>query len=161
MRRAAILLVLIALTGAGELPTPMAERVATVGALDKRTGVARDFAMRPGDAVRFGALTIRLRACEASQSWQTPEAGGFVQIDQDLRKGGVRRVFSGWLFARSPSLNTYEDANFDVWIKACTMRFPETGPDTVAAGSVGGSDGKASKAKKSPRREIASDSNAL
>ncbi len=150
------------LIAAGELPTPMNERVGTIGALDKRTGVAREYPLHPGDSARFGALTIRLRACETTPPWQqTPESGGFVQIDQDLKKGGVRRVFSGWLFAHSPSLNAFEDPNYDVWIKACAMRFPETGPDTVTAGpDAASASGKASKAKKSPRAPIASDNNA-
>ena len=161
MRRAAALLLLG--VGAGELPTPMAERVGQVGALDKRSGVTRTFALHPGEAARFGALTIRLRACEAAAPLEPPEAGGFVQIDQDLKKGGARRVFSGWMFARAPALDPYEDPNYDVWVSACTMRFPETGADTVAASGVASSEtatASASKAKKSPRLPIASDSNA-
>ena len=153
----------LALTAAApELPTPMPQRLATVGALDKRSGVAREFPLHPGETARFGALTLHLRACEASQAWETPEAGGFVQIDQDLKKGGARRVFSGWLFAHSPALNQWEDPNYDVWVKACTMRFPDTGPDTVSAGSSAPdkSIGAVSKAKKSPRAPIAPDNNA-
>ncbi len=159
-RAGASALLLTGAAAAPELPTPMAERVATIGALDKRTGTERDFALHPGENARFGALTIRLRACEATPAWQAPETGGFVQIDQDLRKGGMRRVFSGWVFATSPSLDAWEDPNYDVWIKACTMRFPETGPDTVAAGSDASGTGTPSKAKKSPRLPIASASNA-
>ena len=157
----AIAAALIVLTAAGELPTPMNDRVATIGALDKRTGTARDFPLRPGETARFGALTIRLRACETTPPWQlASESGGFVQLDQDLKKGGTRRVFSGWLFARSPSLDPFEDPNYDVWLKACATRFPETGPDTVAAGADTPSPATASKAKKSPRLPIASASNA-
>lgn len=152
----------LALVGAGELPTPMNERVATVAAVDKRTSAVANFQIKPGDAVRFGGLTIRLRACEATPPWERPEAGGFVQVDEALKKGGARRVFSGWLFARSPGLATFEHPNYDVWVKACAMRFPETGPDTVVAGGDTGDPGaSASKAKKSPRREIASANKAL
>ncbi len=156
MRRAAVLA--LVLVGAGELPTPMNERVATVAALDKRTSAMANFKLKPGDAMRFGGLTIRLRACEATPPWERPEAGAFVQVDEALKKGGARRVFSGWLFARSPGLAAFEHPNYDVWVKACAMRFPETGPDTVAAGE---SEAPASKLKKSPRREIASANKAL
>lgn len=153
---------LIALTtAAGELPTPMAERVATIVALDKRTSAVGSYQMKPGDVVRFGGLTIRLRACEAAAPWERPEAGAFVQVDEALKKGGARRVYSGWLFARSPGLSTVEHPNYDVWVKACAMRFPETGPDTVALGGDKPPKDGASKAKKSPRREIASANNAL
>lgn len=149
---------LVVLGGAGELPTPMAERVATVVALDKRTSAVGTWQMKPGDVARFGPLTIRLRACEAAAPWERPEAGGFVQVDEALKKGGARRLYSGWLFARSPGLSAVEDPVYDVWVKACAMRFPETGPDTVAAGDVPAA--KESNAKKSPRREIASANNA-
>ena len=101
-----------------------------------------------------------MRACEAAAPLDPPEAGGFVQIDQDLKKGGARRVFSGWMFARAPALNAFEDPNYDVWMSACAMRFPETGADTIAASGVAPSgDAAVSKAKKSPRLPIASDSN--
>ena len=34
--------------------TPMAERVATLGVLNKRNGLSRDLTMKPGEAVRIG-----------------------------------------------------------------------------------------------------------
>ncbi len=154
----------LVLVGAGELPTPMNERVATVAAVDKRTSAVANFKLKPGDAMRFGGLTIRLRACEATPPWERPEAGAFVQVDEALKKGGARRVFSGWLFARSPGLAAFEHPNYDVWVKACAMRFPETGPDTTVAGGDAaepGASAPASKATKSPRREIASANKAL
>ena len=34
------------------------------------------------------------------------------------------RVFSGWLFKNSPSLNVVEHPIYDVWVKDCAMSFP-------------------------------------
>lgn len=133
MRRALAAAALLAVA-ADELPTPMAERLGVVAALDKRTGKYAEFRMRPGDVVRFGPLTVRLRACEGTPAWVRPlEEGGFVQVDQDVGRGRQRRLFSGWLFARAPSLNALQNRDYDVWFKNCAMRFPETGPDTVRA----------------------------
>ena len=51
--------------------TPMAERVATIGVLNKRNGLSRDLTMKPGEAVRIGDLVVRLRACEATAPWES------------------------------------------------------------------------------------------
>ena len=44
--------------------TPMAERVAVIGLLNKRNGIVRDLKLRPGQAIRVKDVTVRLRACE-------------------------------------------------------------------------------------------------
>jgi hypothetical protein len=116
--------------------TPMAERVAVLGVLNKRNGVAREVALHPGQAARFGDLVVRLRACETTADWETEQlTGAFVQADKRGPDGNWRRVFSGWLYKESPSLNVVEDPLYDVWPKSCTMRHPDMGPDTVAATS--------------------------
>ena len=47
--------------GRGRLPgTPMAQRVAVLGLLNKRNGLTRDLTMKPGEAVRLGEAIVRL-----------------------------------------------------------------------------------------------------
>lgn len=141
------------IAAAGELPTPVGERVVTLGALDKRTSATREYKVKVGEAVAFDRLTLIVRTCEASPPWEEPLEGAFVQIDERKKRGGVERAFSGWLFAQSPSLSAFEHPDYDIWLKACAMRFPETGPDTTVASAP-------SRAKKSPRRETAPDNSA-
>jgi hypothetical protein len=129
--------------------TPPAERVVTVAALDKRTGQTRDYVGNPGQQFSFGALTVRVRTCETTPPWEQKLTGAFLLIDETIGRAAPKRVYSGWMFAESPSLHPLEHARYDIWVKSCTMRFPETGPATVAAGSVGGDKPSASKAKKS------------
>jgi hypothetical protein len=137
--------------------TPMGERVAVLGLLNKRNGESRDLTLRPGQAIRIGDVVVRLRACDTTAPWEDQKlTGAFVQTDIRNRDGSWRRVFSGWLFKESPSLNAVEDPVYDVWPKSCTMVHPDIGPDTVrisgtAAGSAGGASGgaKPSSAKKS------------
>lgn len=126
--------------------TPLDQRVAVLGLLNKRNGESRDVTLRPGQAIRVGDVVIRLRACETTAPWEDQKlTGAFVQTDVRNRDGSWRRVFSGWLFKESPSLNAVEDAVYDVWPKSCTMVHPDIGPDTVRlSGSVA-----PSKAKKS------------
>ncbi len=110
--------------------TPMAERVATIGLLNKRNNVSRDFEMKPGTAVRAGDVVIRLEACEKTAPWELPqEEGAFVQVFVRERRGSERepawqKIFSGWLFRNSPSLNVVEHPIYDVWVKECAMSFP-------------------------------------
>ncbi|SNS37705.1 hypothetical protein SAMN06295912_105126 [Sphingomonas laterariae] len=134
--------------------TPMAERVAVIGLLNKRNGISRDIEMKPGQAVRSGDVIIRLRACETTAPWEPQQlTGAFVQTDVRGRDNKWRRVFSGWLYKESPSLNMVQHPIYDVWPKSCTMRHPETGPDTVSAGSGG----NRSSAKKSGKPAAAED----
>lgn len=114
--------------GEEALGTPMAERVATIGVLNKRNNLTQDLEMRPGEARRIGDLVVRLSACERTAPWEVPpEVGAFVQVLVEQGTGGQagwRRVFSGWLFRNSPSLNVVEHPIYDVWVKDCAMSFP-------------------------------------
>lgn len=132
--------------------TPMRERVATLGLLNKRNGLSRDLRMRPGEAVRIGDVVVRLKACDATADWEADKlTGAFVQVIVRGADTKWRKYFSGWLFRESPSLNAVEHPIYDVWTKDCTMRHAEVGPDTVSlAGGQSSPPGKRSSAKKSP-----------
>ena len=105
--------------------TPVQERVLIVGALAKRTGQARFLTLKPGQYIDFAGIRITARTCETTPPWEWPKLqGAFLQVDERLA-GQVRRVFSGWLYAESPSLNVMEHPRYDVWLKSCTMRFPD------------------------------------
>jgi len=135
--------------------TPMAERIATLGILNKRNGLSRDLQLKPGQGVRIGDLVVKLKACEATADWEADKlTGAFVQVMVKNTTGDSwRKVFSGWLFKETPSLNVVEHPVYDVWTKACTMRHAEVGPDTVTLSGdgtgVSGASGKRSKAAKS------------
>jgi hypothetical protein len=118
------------IAGQGGIGTPMEERVAVLGLLNKRNNISRDIELKPGEQRRIGDVVVRLSACERTAPWEEPpETGAFVQvvvqersdIDSDLE---WHRVFSGWLFKNSPSLNVVEHPIYDVWVKDCRMSFP-------------------------------------
>jgi hypothetical protein len=121
---------IIAMSGK-TIGTPMAERVAVLGLLNKRNSQTRDVELKPGQAIRFDKVVIRLRACEKTAPWENPpEEGAFVQLLVNERPPGTteaerwRNVFSGWLFKENPAANVVEHPIYDVWVKACKMRFP-------------------------------------
>jgi len=131
--------------------TPMAQRVAVIGLLNKRNGVAREVSLKPGQATRIGDVIIRLRACEQTAPWEQDHyTGAFVQLDVQQIDRTWKRAFSGWLYKERPALNVVQHPIYDVWTKSCAMTFPVGGPDSVPAES---GEGARSSAKKSPAAE--------
>ena len=117
--------------------TPMAQRVAVLGFINKRNGISRPLTLRPGQAVRVGDAIVRLRACETTAPWEVQAlTGAFVQLDVRNPQGRWQRVFSGWLYKETPSLNVVEHPIYDVWPKSCAMTHPEAGESTVRAASA-------------------------
>lgn len=144
-----------------EYGTPVKDRVATLGLLNKRNNFSQDVVLKTGEAKRIGNVTIKLATCERSLPWERPpETGAFVQVfveeraiaDQPL---AWRKVFSGWLFKNSPGLNVVEHPVYDVWVKDCAMKFPgeEENPAAASASSApkpSGSESAAPAASASP-----------
>lgn len=133
--------------------TPVKDRVLVVGALSKRTGETRFLTLKPGQYIDFAGIRITARTCETTPPWEWPRLqGAFLQVDERLA-GQVKRVFSGWLYAESPSLNVMQHPRYDVWLKSCTMRFPDgpsprtpsVPPSSPAKKSPGAPDSAAAK----------------
>jgi hypothetical protein len=125
--------------------TPMPQRVAVLGVLNKRNGIVRDVALHPGQSAKWKDLSIHLRACEATAPWEEEKlTGAFVQVDVQQPNGTPQRVFSGWLYKESPSLNVVEHPVYDVWPKSCEMTYP-AGPAAPAAPVTSSSRSSAAK----------------
>jgi len=134
--------------------TPMAQRVAVLGLLNKRNGETREVTLKPGQATRMGDVVLRLRACEQTAPWEQEQlTGAFVQVLVRGVDKHWRRTFSGWLYKERPALNAVQHPVYDVWTKSCAMTFPETGPDTAPDAEA--LPAKRSSARKSPAAEEA------
>jgi hypothetical protein len=113
--------------------TPMGQRVAVLGILNKRNGIVQNVALHPGQSVRWKDVIVRLRACETTAPWEAEKlTGAFVQVDVLRPDRNWGRVFSGWLYKESPSLNVVEHPVYDVTPKSCEMTYP-AGPSAPAA----------------------------
>ena len=132
--------------------TPMNQRVAVIGLLNKRNGLTRDLQMKPGQAFRVGDAIVRLRACEATAPWEgEKEVGAFIQLDvRTPRKEEWRRVFSGWLFRERPERNVVQHPVYDVWVKDCAMKFPGEEEEPLPAASASSAPKAAGSASASP-----------
>lgn len=129
----------------GEGVTPMENRIAVVGVLNKRNNLTTEIKFKPGDSQRVGDVIVKVAACERTAPWEMPqEIGAFIQVTRYTKSGASgswKRTFSGWMFRNSPSLNVLEDRVYDVWVKDCIMTFPgegkKGGPDKKAEGEGG------------------------
>src|SRR5258708_38461595 len=95
--------------------TPMAQRVAVLGILNKRNGIVQNIALHPGQSARWKDVIVRLRACQTTAPWEEEKlTGAFVQVDVQRTDKRWGRVFSCWLYKESPSLNVVENPVYDV-----------------------------------------------
>ena len=89
--------------------TPMAQRVAVLGILNKRNGIVQNVALHPGQSARWKDVIVQLRACETTAPWEEEKlTGAFVRVFVRGTDRKWARVFSGWLYKESPSLNVAE-----------------------------------------------------
>jgi hypothetical protein len=121
--------------------TPVKDRVATLGFLNKRNNITQLITLRSGESRRIGNAIIKLATCERTAPWEDPpETGAFVQLFVEERattqeKLAWHKVFSGWLYKNAPSLNVVEHPVYDVWVKDCAMKFPGEEDSPAAAAS--------------------------
>jgi hypothetical protein len=121
----------------------IAEPIAVLQGLDKITARVSNFAAPVGKPVRFGDLSILVRACEKSPPVDTPESAAFLQID-NLRPGEAAvGEFSGWMFAQSPALSPLEDPIYDVIVLDCkgASEAPDPAPLTSPSNPSGNPSG--------------------
>ena len=135
--------------------TPMAQRVAVLSILNKRNGIVRNVALHPGQSARWKDITVRLRACETTAPWEPEKlTGAFVQVDVQRPDRKWARVFSGWIYKESPSLNAVENAVYDVWPKSCEMTYPPGPPAPVPVTSSNASSAKKSAGTSAPSPQV-------
>ncbi len=99
--------------------------VAVFAALDKVTGRVSPLEIKLGQTVTFGALKVTARACYTRPVTETPLTSAFIEVDEMLLDGSVKRIFTGWTFAESPGLHAVEHPTFDVWLTSCKMPMAE------------------------------------
>lgn len=92
---------------------------AVLQGLDKVTARISTFPVSTTEEIRFGTLSIRVRACHKTPPTEPPESTAFLEIT-DIRPGAEPvLLFSGWMFASSPALSALEHPVYDVWVVDC------------------------------------------
>ena len=91
----------------------------TLRFLNKITGESETFDLETGKTVAYGSLRIRPMSCKKSPPIEEPESTSFLQIWEKVHNAEDQWVFSGWMFASSPSLSAMEHPVYDVWVTDC------------------------------------------
>ena len=91
----------------------------TVRILDKITADTKTFDLDINRTVAYGALRIRPKSCKKTPPIEEPESASFLQIWEKMHEGTDQWVYSGWMFASSPSLASMEHPVYDVWVIDC------------------------------------------
>ncbi len=114
-------------------------------ALDKITGNSTDLSAKVGDTLKFGRLSVTVKACFQAPPQDTPESAAFLEIHAlgaesqrvtAAEKAGKESrgpkpigpdglLFSGWMFASSPGLCALEHPTYDVWVISCSSSAPD------------------------------------
>lgn len=117
--------------------------VVKLQSLDKVTARTMTFEVKVGSTIKFGPLYIRPRVCRKAPPIEKPESAAFLQIWELTPEEKAEWVFSGWMFASSPSLSSMDHPVYDVWVLDCLEETPdkeesgadESGSDTGSAES--------------------------
>jgi hypothetical protein len=111
------------LAGPGWVQRPAAE----LQALDKVTARVSTLRARVGEPLRFGTLTVAVRACHARPPDESADSAAWLEITDSRPNrlpGGVETppggvVFRGWMFAERPAVNMLEHPVYDLRLLAC------------------------------------------
>lgn len=87
--------------------------------LDKVTAESRTYDLNINKTVAFGSLRIQPKTCKKAPPIDEPESASFLQIWEKTPEAKDEWVFSGWMFASSPSLSAMEHPVYDVWVLDC------------------------------------------
>lgn len=109
------------------------KRMAILRGLDKITGKAVNIDAPIGVPVRYATLTITADYCYSTPSSETPQTTAFLKIIDRRPDKPSRQVFSGWMWASSPSLNAMQHPLYDVWVMSCKTNQPGQEAPPVAS----------------------------
>jgi hypothetical protein len=93
--------------------------IAVLHGLNKVTARVSEFEIETGDTTKFGSLLITMYSCQASDPLDQPESAVLLEIEDKKPNEMPKLVFSGWMFASSPAINSLEHPVYDVWVKEC------------------------------------------
>ncbi|MDD2868204.1 DUF2155 domain-containing protein [Neomegalonema sp.] len=106
-----------------EAPAPAARMKAGEEAhlrfLDRRTSTRGALVSPVGSTARYGGLIVEVLACHREIGGD--ESAAFLRIREEATEGAATGapVFSGWMFALSPSLSALDHPRYDVWVAEC------------------------------------------
>jgi len=90
---------------------------ANIIVLDKVTANTKTYKMRIGETYAIDSLDIFVQKCDKTPPEEVPESAVYLSIVEPEKSQDL--IFQGWMFASNPSINSFEHAVYDVWLKSC------------------------------------------
>jgi hypothetical protein len=109
----------VCLNGAPASADKLKHPVAVFSGLDKITGRIITFEVAINETVQFGSLQITERVCYSRPLTEAPQTDTFVEVENIDANNDYKRIFSGWMFAGSPSLHALDHPVYDIWLLRC------------------------------------------
>lgn len=101
-------------------------------ALDKITAQSTTFRVKVGKPAKFGKIYMKVQACRKPQAIDKLDSAAFIQVwEKPPTAEKSKWVFSGWMFASSPSLSAMDHPIYDVWLIDCIG--PDPDPEDIEA----------------------------
>lgn len=98
--------------------------------LDKVRAESRTYDLNVGRTVAYANIRIRPRSCRKSSPLDDPESASFLQVWEVKPDGTSGWIFSGWMFASSPSLSAMDHPVYDVTVLDCKNPLAESQSDS-------------------------------
>lgn len=105
--------------------------IAVFAGLDKITATITTFEVPVNKTKQFGTLQVTPRICYTRPITEAPKTTSFVEVNEVLLSGKLKRIFTGWMFAASPGLNAVEHPVYDVWLTNCKTPAVETSEESA------------------------------
>lgn len=93
--------------------------VAKLQALDKVTARIAILDATVDRPLRYGTLTITVRACNARPADEVPDAAAYIEVRDNLAAANAPPAFRGWMLANAPAANMLEHPVYDLRILEC------------------------------------------
>lgn len=87
--------------------------------LDKITARVFQMEIGIGEIGVYETLEVEADACFASADTELPERAAFLKVSEHRPNRAATDVFSGWMFASSPSVSAMEHPVYDLWVVDC------------------------------------------
>lgn len=115
--------------------------VAVFAALDKVTARISKLEVPLNETTKFGSLKLTPKVCYSRPTTEQPKTTSFVEVDEQMLNGQVKRLFTGWMFAESPGLHAVEHPVFDIWLTECRQPVRPVPQAATAQGKTPGQAG--------------------
>ena len=95
---------------------------ALIQALDKSTASRSIIKIDVGAEKKFGNIKIKIHKCWQAPLSQTPESKALIEVIEEVKhayKVISNKIFSGWMFASTPSISSLEHPIYDLTLLQC------------------------------------------